>query len=942
MLAILAIIFLATTSLGAYGQTPPDAYIWIPEDIITGESYEAVIVTDKTSWAGKTAVISTDDPTVIQVPHSVTIMPHSNHGIFPLKPLRDGTAQVFALIDGNIISTKTTVHSSSRQPEKLSIILAANSTKADDIIGYVLSVDGRGTPAPVPADTLVQLFSSSLIDIDAAKIKILKDHYQTRFHAKIRGSGNIYASAENYSIAERHIEKIADGVTVKVAVAPNIMMENSKAFLFVWLEKDGKPFKLPHMTYAFVSSSNLKSVRLNDTPTIKQYGDSILKIPIVNGVGKGQVISDMPGTSTITASVNGFGASQASVVVGPVLVDQNFEQAISEQSKMDKIESKKPNVAMAWIYPTVTDSVAYGVVALYNMNFTHNTHTTITENNTKIATSSSINRIVPVPIDGRTITLSSTAGLQHPGAVVLSKTSQNTGSTHAVQFEVVGVGQGNHTVFVSGPGLEQYRAFLKVTAPFSETYKIKPVRIPTLPETLADQMIISITDDDGALVDPRLVFLEQPMFSIVADNVQTQAAISSNSAVHSGTINGTSKIVISWKNLAPTEMHLVPSGIAASITLDVPPKVHITESFPYSVHEKDSFGIPIRKLNSAGISFADGVKAEMTRMRVDSVGVKMVGAVASAGAESKHIESFANTFNIDAIPSGITNRIDRPFQIEIVSDVGEFDLTVNSPFPYQKTEENLFTVTPNKAGSHDIVFVASKDGYAPAVVTFPVFAEKFVNLSIRALASDGSELNIQQSIQIGNTTKLITTPHYEEVKPQFLQSAFAHNYVGGNNGYRLNTVTFGIQNAPDGTISNLFLGNDTEIIAKYDRTIKVDVENADGSGFYSYGHKVVITANPRDKAWFFVRDVFDHWEGIDGATERVEFVATSDVRAKAVLREDHTFLTLIVGIGTSVMLYMIFFRRRGLDIRFYFRMMYEYIRKAIERSSESLPDRSWG
>jgi hypothetical protein len=926
MLAILVIVFLAAANLSAYGQTPPDAYIWIPENIVTGESYEAVIVTDNTSWAGKTAVISTDSPTVIQVPHSVTIMPHSNHGIFPLKPLRDGTAQIFALIDGNIISTKTTVHSSNRQPEKLSIILAANSTKTDDIVGYVLSVDGRGTPAPVPTDTTVQLFSSSLIEIDTTKIKISKDHYQARFHAKIRGSGNIYASTENYSVAERHIEKITDDVAVKVAVAPNIMMENSKAFLFVWLEKDGKPFKLPHMTYAFVSSSNLKSVRLNDAPMIKQYGDSILKIPIVNGVGKGQVIADTPGASTITASVNGFGASQASVVVGPVLVDQNFEPVISEQSKMDKIESKKPNVAMVWIYPTVTDSIAYGVVALYNMNFTHNTYTAITENNTKVAISSSINRIVPVPIDGRTITLSSTAGLQHPGVMVLSKTSQNTGSTHAAQFEVIGVGQGNHTIFVSGPGLEQYRAFLKVTSPFSETYKIKPIRIPTLSETLADQMIISVTDDNGTLVDPKLVFLEQPVFSIVVDSSQIETAISSNSAVYSGTINGTSKAVISWKNLAPTEMHLIPSGIATSITLDVPPKVHITESFPYSVHEKDSFGIPIRKLNSAGMSFGDGVKAEMTRMRVDSVGVKMVGAIASSGAESKHIESFANTFNIDAIPSGITNRVDRPFQIEIVSDVEEFDLAINSPFPYQQMEENLFTVTPNKAGSHDIVFVASKDGYAPAAVTFPVFAEKFINLSIRALASDGNELNIQQSVQIGNTTKLITTPYYEEVKPQFLQSAFPHIHVGGNNGYRLNTVIFGRQNASDGTISNLFLGDDTEIIAKYDRTIKVDVENADGSGFYPYGHKVVITAHPRDKVWFFVRDVFDHWEGIDGATEHIEFVATSDVRARAILREDHTFLTLIVGIGTSVILYTIFFRRRGLDVKFYFRMMCEYIR----------------
>ncbi len=59
-------------------------------------------------------------------------------------------------------------------------------------------------------------------------------------------------------------------------------------------------------------------------------------------------------------------------------------------------------------------------------------------------------------------------------------------------------------------------------------------------------------------------------------------------------------------------------------------------------------------------------------------------------------------------------------------------------------------------------------------------------------------------------------------------------------------MAFADQEFPDGKINNVYLDKDAEIVAEYDRMIKVDVENAQGSGFYPYGQTVVLSVPPKD------------------------------------------------------------------------------------------------
>jgi len=902
---------------GSHGE---GQHIWVPERVITGEEYEGIIVLDKAG--GKALILSSSDPSVIQVPKSVLVGPHSNHGIFQIKPLKEGVAQITAMIDGKAISTETSVYSSSRQPEGIKIVLAANSTKAKDITGYVLSVNSRGQPAPVLKNTTVVISAAPLIEVEPSKTTIKQGQYHAKFFAKIKGSGKIHASSEGLGVAEHHISKFHDDVTVKIAVAPNIMMENSRAFVFVWLEKSGLPYKPPHLVYAHVSSSNLKSVRFNENPLILQYGDAILRIPLVDGVGRGYAISQEPGISIVTASIDAIGSDQANVVVGPVLVDGDFEFVEQDRAgKMERAESQIPNVAALWIYPSTTDARAYGVIGLYNANFTTSSATTMTQNNTEILITKTASSVVPVPIDGRIVTLSSSSGLGHPAVIPLLESnavllSRGIGSTHAVLFDVLGQSQGNHTVSISGPGLEQHRTAVTVAPPFRESYKIRTVQIPSILGVAGDLAMISVVDDSGALVDAHKA-LSGNWFAVTSDGMGEQVKVLHNSAVYSGTPEGTFRITISAEGLAPVEEAVIPSGIASHARFDAPRTVHMTEWFPFAIHETDTYGVPIRKTSAADLSAGSDVEVKDGRMLIRSAGREAIGIVTESGASSAEIESFANRFKISAVPSGVTNRIEKEFQIEIVGDVDGFEVSVDSPFPYKNKGGNVFLISPDRIGGHNITFVASKHGYMPAKTEFWVSAEKFVSLTIRAESGNGSELSMPHAVMLGNTSRSVVTPFREDLRPQLLQTEFPSDFVIGTTGYRLHHISFDGQKTGESRISNIFLGRDTEIVATYDRMVKVEAANADGSGFYRYGEQVELRPVTNDRLWFFVREVFDHWEGINQTSERATFTATKDVRAIAVLRDDYTVLMLAVAASVSLFFYANFVRRQGISLSFY-------------------------
>lgn len=924
----LSLILIASYFWYAFAEESDSADLWAPSEMITGENYEGVVILDAGAKYGQMMMLSTNDPTIIKIPESVTILPYSNHGIFPIKAVKSGAVTIFAVIDGQIIQKTLNVYSSSRVPESLRIILPVNTTKTENILGYVITVDSKGSPAPVSKDTKINLNSSPLIQVENDNLLIKSGSHLSKFSAKIKGSGKIFANAEGLKIGEQEITKTQDVVTVKVAVAPNIILEDSKAYFFVWLEKDGKPYKPPYVVRAFLSSNNLDSIRFTARSDVKQHLDSILQISLTNGVGSGSVISGNSGSAVITANVDGFGSAQTGVVVGSVLIDKNFQPLESDSDgKLKEIEKRTPNIAFVWLYPTITDSDGYGIIALYNMNSTKNTSTYANTNGTSVSISSTINRVVPVPLDGRTISLTSSGGLQYPNVLKLSESKEvllqsGKGYNHAVLFEVFGKSQGEHTVSVSGPGLERYQSKINIVSPYRDFYQLKITPISPLPGNTQALAMVSIVDNSDALIDAQKMFAGPVEISASTNSGNEKITIASqNSAVYSGNIIEPEMTIFSSVIISPVEHVITPSGIAASVSIDAPIKVHISEKIPFTIHEVDSFGIPLRKINSTNISATPGITINGKYLEINNEGIEKLAAISKIGASNLNIESFANNLDFSIIPSGILNRIGKEFELHLTSDVKDIDILIESPFPYKKIDDLTYAVTPNEEGYRGITFTAFKKGYTPSKNTFSVYAEKIVNVEFKAIGNDGKELNIEKHIEIGNVTKSIVTPYQGEFKSQFLKSQFPPNVIIGNHGYRLNNVLFEDQEFPDGKISNVYLNKDAQIIAKYDRMIKIDVENAQGAGFYAYGQIVNLSVHPKDKFAFLVREVFDHWEGIPYHTDNVSFIAHDDVKARAVLHDDYLFLMIMFGFGISSIMYFKLIWKKGISLWWYLRKL---------------------
>ncbi|HWP78577.1 MAG TPA: hypothetical protein VNL34_02870 [Candidatus Nitrosotenuis sp.] len=888
--------------------------------MITAESYEGVVVLDRAPSSGRMIMLSVDDPSILSVPNSVTVLPFQNHGVFEIKTHREGTAQVFAAVDGKTSTVSTKIHSSDVVPTALLVLFASNKTKADTVIGYVLSVDARGSPATVSKDTPVTLRSTALISVDE-EVLIKNGTHHAKFVANIRGSGEVFATAQGLKTGHAHITKTQDEATVRIAVAPNIILENSRAYFYVWLEKDGRPFKLPYVTHAYVSSSNLDSIRFNENPYIY---DSILKVSLIDGVGSGTLISSESGSATITASVEGFGSAQTNVVIGPVLVDESFEILENDKNRINQIESRKPNIALMWIYPTITDSKTFGIVGLYHINATKDTTAYVDGNNTSITITNSINRVEPVPLDGRTITLISSSDLDHPSTIMLSESNEvllkrGVGHNHAVEFQITGKSYGNYTISVAGPGLERFQAGVELKQPYTEIYEIGMTPIPALPHTKQDVAMFSVFDAQDALVDIQRTFEEPVELTVDTDVGKKEFVIGSkNTAVLSEEMNGNLRVVASAYGVMPYQTMLVPWGIADSVRLDAPNKVHIQEEFPYTVHEVDSYGNPLRKIKSSSTSATPGLTISGKRLVINQSGVESFAVISNLGADAKEVEAFANQMSLHLTLRGTTNRVNTSFELKVDSDVSDAEILVDSPFPYTRIDRSTYSITPNKEGRYNITVTALREGYLPAKSTFDVFAEKLINLYFKAIGSDGKDLHVDTHLKTDLVSKNFMTPYQQEIRPQFVDVEFPDTLEVGNNGYQLQHIEFGDQRVD--AVSQ-YVDEDSEIVAQYQRMIRVQAENALGGGFYPYGSTVTLSVPPKEKVSVLVREVFDHWEGIPYDSDTVSFVATDNVAVKAILKDDYTFLMLIIGSAVSAMIYFRFVWKKRFDVLWYAQKM---------------------
>lgn len=891
--------------LPAFGQSSGEVSsgysVWIPKKMIVGQDYQGIIVLDRPSSDNSLLFLSTSDKSRLDVPQSINISPFTNHGIFQIKPLKNGNATVFAALQGNLVQADTTIYQSNTQPASLRIILPTNITKAQNMLAYVFSQDQFGLPAPVNLDS--ELFVTTTSTIEApATITIPKGQYYAQLPLITKGSGTVSVAADGLGLATAKITKVHDDIKVRLAVAPDIAVPNSAVYYYVWLEKEGKPFKPPYTINAVLSSSDTDVARFGNTYDVTHFNDITYSTKLKDGIAKGIIYTRNFGNSTISVSVEGVGSATALLIAGPALFNSvaltsntvsNPVLSVDEttaSSFCSKLSSCKPNLVKVWVYPSVFDDKSYGIVSLYH--FTNNTNQNI---------------VVPLAADSSIVQISSNSqDLQYDKEIEMIParipgTNQEIGVAAAVEFPIAAGEEGNYTITASGAGKIFGTAPASIIPRYFDSYNVAITSLPAKTGITQDLGIMYISDGSGAMVEPSSVFSEPPDVEIktIIKDVPKKLQFTSTNMALAGTLSDKADISASIPGLSSASVTIFPLDIATNVEFDLPPRIHVGEKFPFVAHKVDSFGVPLQQLVPQDLSAASGVTVDPLGqyMTINKEGKVTVAILADTGAITKEVDSFYNEMHLSTDANNTIFKVGKPNAFKVTADVENASYDLQSIIPVTQTAPGQFSISPDREGAFDVTIFAHKDGFKPLAEILHFISKKIIDISVTATGNDGTVLHLVPLITVNNQSIISNTPFEQSTGAGQVHIEIPPQFNVGDNNYALNNVDISGQKFSNGKI-DLFLADDSKIQASYDRVLKVNATYAGGGGLYSYGATATLHAPDKWEISFLVRQVFDHWEGnnlpFDSRTNDVSFVVKENVFVTAVYKQDSTYLMLVI------------------------------------------------
>ena len=335
--------------------------LYIPEKMIVGETYQGMVTILTPQSNDSLIIITNDDNHTLETVPTVMVRANQNHGIFDITPLNEGTGIIFASFDGELISSVTQIYSEKSGPKKLKIILPGTSTIANELTGFVFLLDGNASPVLADRDIHVSLLSTEKI-IVPPKITILNGTTNASFKMDVSATGDISTVAQGLETGFNTIQKSQQTIDVKMAIAPNIIKENSSTNYFVWLQKDGKPYSVPSSLKVEIQSSDIDVIRM-EKPIPKYKNDNTITTSINDGLLTGTLYTGSKEVAEVFVSIQGYGHASSVITVGPATL---LDGEIIDEQYLLELGDVKPNHIQFWVYPDVTDDVAYGVAALYH------------------------------------------------------------------------------------------------------------------------------------------------------------------------------------------------------------------------------------------------------------------------------------------------------------------------------------------------------------------------------------------------------------------------------------------------------------------------------------------------------------------------------------------------------------------------------------------------
>ena len=330
-------------------------YLHVPDKMIAGQTYHGAVITSSPSSTigGSTAYLATGS-TSIQIPSATTIPYGKNHGLFDIRAVSSGPANVHAAHNGEVGLGGGTVFSPSSGPQSLKLMLPGNRTSAADLAALVFLLDGNGYPVPAASDVPVRLVPTGLIDAPHT-VTVRAGDTHAAFPVRVQGSGLVTAASAGLSSDTASITYETDVIRVRLAAAPDVVLPGGTLAYTVWLERvlpDGAraPYHPAQTTRAELQTTDTDVVRLTETPPAHR-DDNTLSIMLRDGRATGTIYAGQPkggeGYAALTAVVPEYGVDTAGICVGTVVFARENSTASAGNGQADATAARSAHAAQA-------------------------------------------------------------------------------------------------------------------------------------------------------------------------------------------------------------------------------------------------------------------------------------------------------------------------------------------------------------------------------------------------------------------------------------------------------------------------------------------------------------------------------------------------------------------------------------------------------------------
>jgi len=573
------------------------------------------------------------------------------------------------------------------------------------------------------------------------------------------------------------------------------------------------------------------------------------------------------------------------------------------QLRTTDYDDSEINYITLQVYPDVTDDYSYGVASLYHAEQTEEIEIII-DDGIQISNEIVQTVLVPVKTEDVQISISSQNGIQHDSSYLLDDVSF---PTHSKTFEITANSVGNYTITATG-GNSYDTAPLVVTTNNNSLYTINLTELPILSHNSQPLLLVSIVNENGESVNVSEVFGQIVTVDVYSTGGMLSSSIiqfENNVGVIHGVYTGTGTISVS-SDFRVISQNIMPSGVATSLEFFTPDIIHSTEAFPIVIHEIDSNGTPISKkdasmVSSSGFDVVDSYNdsngdSYNNLISINNVGEQNISILSNLGGGfSKIVESFVNEINFNLDIDNDTPRIGEIVTIKITSQTKGVTYTIDSPFPYETINSETFEITPDHQLDGTITITGTLAGFGTLSKQVSIVSSNLIEISVVANTINGDIISPQYTIKLSNLTSTHNTPHTQTISPQPIILEMVQDLKTVTSGYKLVELSINGK-IVDGNVLEFYADTDKEIISIYDKFVNVIVNDGKGSGVYSYGDKITISAPDKPILSFLVKETFDYWDGTNKPSS-FAIIAEKDITFTAIYRDDYTILMGIIFAG---------------------------------------------